>query len=187
MADLQAKLGMSLGDLVAARPKPAKKKPAAQKQKKQQPKQQQPKQKRQQQQQKRRVVVQQRGGNGRQQQQRGGGAMRSDRGRQRAAPYGRGGNNQRGGGGGGGGGGAWGRDRGVGGGDTRAPLTTGTTLFVSNLDRDGITDQDINELFERIGSKSMKYANINYDRAGKSKGTAEVAYRSHADALEEGK
>jgi THO complex subunit 4 len=55
---------------------------------------------------------------------------------------------------------------------------------VSNLDRDGITDQDINELFERIGSKSMKYANINYDRSGKSKGTAEVSYRSHADALE---
>ncbi|XP_076938026.1 THO complex subunit 4B-like [Bidens hawaiensis] len=56
----------------------------------------------------------------------------------------------------------------------------GTRLYISNLDYE-VSNDDIKVLFSDIG-ELKRYA-IHYDRGGRSKGTAEVVYMRHADAL----
>ncbi|KAJ3680820.1 hypothetical protein LUZ60_015309 [Juncus effusus] len=56
----------------------------------------------------------------------------------------------------------------------------GTVLHISNLDY-GVLNEDIKELFGEIGE--LKSYSINYDRSGRSKGTAEVVFAKHADAI----
>ncbi|KAJ7540219.1 hypothetical protein O6H91_10G005800 [Diphasiastrum complanatum] len=63
---------------------------------------------------------------------------------------------------------------------TAAGIETGTRLYVSNLDY-GISNEDIKELFSEVGE--LKRCSINYDRIGRSKGTAEVVYTKKADAI----
>ncbi|CAI9092446.1 OLC1v1027676C1 [Oldenlandia corymbosa var. corymbosa] len=55
-----------------------------------------------------------------------------------------------------------------------------TKLFVSNLDS-GVTDRDIRILFSDVGE--LKRCAIHCDSTGRSRGTAEVIYAQHADAL----
>ncbi|KAF2139091.1 uncharacterized protein K452DRAFT_290189 [Aplosporella prunicola CBS 121167] len=67
--------------------------------------------------------------------------------------------------------------------DRRSPETrdsqNGHKIRVDNLHYD-LTEDDITELFERIGP--VESAHILYDRSDRSKGTAFVTYRSIADA-----
>ncbi|KAB2596097.1 THO complex subunit 4A-like [Pyrus ussuriensis x Pyrus communis] len=56
----------------------------------------------------------------------------------------------------------------------------GTKLYVSNLDYE-VSSSDIELLFSDIGH--VIHHSIHYDRSGRSKGTAEVRYLHHSDAL----
>ncbi|XP_010068886.2 THO complex subunit 4B [Eucalyptus grandis] len=56
----------------------------------------------------------------------------------------------------------------------------GTKLYVSNLDYD-VTNEDIMLLFSDVGV--VERCGVHYDRSGRSKGTAEVIFARHSDAL----
>ncbi|RGP81556.1 hypothetical protein FLONG3_288 [Fusarium longipes] len=57
----------------------------------------------------------------------------------------------------------------------------GTKIRVANIHYD-LTDDDLNELFQRIGPVSR--LQLRYDRAGRSEGTAYVTYEQREDAEE---
>ncbi|XP_022156166.1 THO complex subunit 4A-like [Momordica charantia] len=59
-------------------------------------------------------------------------------------------------------------------------IQTGTKLYVSNLDY-GVSNEDIKELFSEVGD--LKRYSINYDKSGRSKGTAEVVFSKQSDAI----
>ena len=127
----------------------------------------------------------------------GGGKQRSRPARNDAGPY-DGGRGRRGGRGGGGGGRGFGGGRGnqgarpfamqqpqllqqpmftgggFGGAAPGAPLSTGTTVVVTNLASD-VTAEDMKELFETVGA--VKSSSIH-----SNEGTAEVVVKSRADA-----
>ncbi|KAK9913468.1 hypothetical protein M0R45_037282 [Rubus argutus] len=56
----------------------------------------------------------------------------------------------------------------------------GTKLYISNLDYD-VTNRDIELLFSEVGD--LERHSIHYDKSGRSKGTAEVVYVHHSDAV----
>ncbi|CAM0905711.1 unnamed protein product [Alopecurus aequalis] len=60
-------------------------------------------------------------------------------------------------------------------------LETGTKLHVSNLNA-SVTVEDIQELFSEIGE--LKRYCVNYDKDGKSQGSAEVVFARKVDALD---
>ncbi|XWS74995.1 hypothetical protein CRYUN_Cryun01aG0047100 [Craigia yunnanensis] len=53
-------------------------------------------------------------------------------------------------------------------------------LYISNLDY-GVSNEDIKVLFSEVGD--LKRYSINYDKSGRSKGTAEVVFFRQTDAL----
>ncbi|WVZ54996.1 hypothetical protein U9M48_005717 [Paspalum notatum var. saurae] len=59
-------------------------------------------------------------------------------------------------------------------------IDTPTRLYISNLDY-AVTNDDIKELFSDVGD--LERYSINYDRSGRSKGTAEVVFSRRSDAL----
>ncbi|KAG5051287.1 hypothetical protein AAZX31_02G088700 [Glycine max] len=61
-----------------------------------------------------------------------------------------------------------------------AKIESGTKLYLSNLDH-GVTNDDIKLLFSEEGE--LKSYTIHYDQSGRSKGTAEVVFVRHSDAL----
>ncbi|ESW11242.1 hypothetical protein PHAVU_008G013600 [Phaseolus vulgaris] len=64
--------------------------------------------------------------------------------------------------------------------DGAAMIESGTKLLISNLDY-GVSNGDIKLLFSEEGE--LKRYSINYDQNGRSKGTAEVVFMRHSDAL----
>ncbi|KAG2609848.1 THO complex subunit 4B-like isoform X2 [Panicum virgatum] len=60
------------------------------------------------------------------------------------------------------------------------PMDAPTKLYISNLDY-GVSNDDIKELFSDVGD--IQRYSINYDRSGRSKGTAEVVFSRRSDAL----
>ncbi|KAJ7568108.1 hypothetical protein O6H91_01G018700 [Diphasiastrum complanatum] len=61
-----------------------------------------------------------------------------------------------------------------------AGIETGIKLYISNLEY-GVSNEDVKELFSEVGE--LKHCSINYDRIGRSKGTAEVVYTKKEDAI----
>uniref|UniRef100_A0A0D9XN12 RRM domain-containing protein n=1 Tax=Leersia perrieri TaxID=77586 RepID=A0A0D9XN12_9ORYZ len=59
-------------------------------------------------------------------------------------------------------------------------VDTPTKLYISNLDY-AVSNEDIKELFSELGN--IKRYSINYDKSGRSKGTAEVVFSTRSDAL----
>eukprot|EP00243_Klebsormidium_subtile_P012484 TRINITY_DN7660_c0_g1_i2.p1 TRINITY_DN7660_c0_g1~~TRINITY_DN7660_c0_g1_i2.p1 ORF type:complete len:272 (+),score=49.77 TRINITY_DN7660_c0_g1_i2:155-970(+) len=59
-------------------------------------------------------------------------------------------------------------------------IQTGTKLFISNLDYN-VSNDDIKELFGELGD--LKRSEINFDKSGRSKGTAEVVFARKQDAM----
>ncbi|XP_042419078.1 THO complex subunit 4B-like [Zingiber officinale] len=59
-------------------------------------------------------------------------------------------------------------------------IETGTKLYISNLEF-GVSNEDIKELFSEVGD--LKRYSINYDRSGRSKGSAEVVFARRTDAI----
>ncbi|XP_074341550.1 THO complex subunit 4B-like isoform X2 [Apium graveolens] len=57
---------------------------------------------------------------------------------------------------------------------------SGTKLYISNLDY-GVTNEDIKVLFSEVGE--LRRYSIHYDKSGRSKGTAEVAFVRQSDAF----
>nr|XP_051200604.1 THO complex subunit 4B-like [Lolium perenne] len=57
---------------------------------------------------------------------------------------------------------------------------TPTKLYISNLDYN-ISNEDIKDLFSEMGE--IKCYSINYDKSGRSKGTAEEVFSTKAEAL----
>lgn len=64
---------------------------------------------------------------------------------------------------------------------TARSLETGTKLHISNLDA-GVTVEDVQELFSEVGE--LKRYSMNYEKDGRSKGTAEVVFARKVDALD---
>ncbi|XP_014496966.1 THO complex subunit 4B-like isoform X2 [Vigna radiata var. radiata] len=64
--------------------------------------------------------------------------------------------------------------------DGAAMIERGTKLLISNLDL-GVSNGDIKLLFSEEGE--LKRCSIHYDQNGRSKGTAEVVFMRHSDAL----
>ncbi|KAJ1435534.1 RNA-binding domain superfamily, partial [Sesbania bispinosa] len=64
--------------------------------------------------------------------------------------------------------------------DDSASAETGTKLYISNLDY-GVSSEDIKLLFSEEGE--LKRHCIHHDKSGRSKGTAEVVFTRHSDAL----
>ncbi|CAD6220566.1 unnamed protein product [Miscanthus lutarioriparius] len=64
---------------------------------------------------------------------------------------------------------------------TARSLETGTKLHISNLDS-SVTVEDVQELFSEVGE--LKRYSMNYDKDGRSKGTAEVVFARKVDALD---
>ncbi|XP_047175890.1 THO complex subunit 4B-like isoform X2 [Vigna umbellata] len=64
--------------------------------------------------------------------------------------------------------------------DGAAMIESGTKLLISNLDL-GVSNGDIKLLFSEEGE--LKRCSIHYDQNGRSKGTAEVVFMRHSDAL----
>lgn len=60
-------------------------------------------------------------------------------------------------------------------------VKSGHKIQISNLDF-GVNDEDINELFKEFGSISR--AGVNYDRSGRSLGSAEVVYVNKSSAIQ---
>uniref|UniRef100_A0ACD6A0Q7 Uncharacterized protein n=1 Tax=Avena sativa TaxID=4498 RepID=A0ACD6A0Q7_AVESA len=61
-----------------------------------------------------------------------------------------------------------------------AGLDTPTKLYISNLDYN-VSNEDIKDLFSEMGE--IKRYSINYDKSGRSKGTAEVVFSTKSEAL----
>ncbi|KAL1806075.1 hypothetical protein ACET3Z_029143 [Daucus carota] len=59
-------------------------------------------------------------------------------------------------------------------------MESGTKLYISNLDY-GVTNEDIKVLFSEVGE--LRRYSIHYDKSGRSKGTAEVAFAHQSDAF----
>lgn len=60
-------------------------------------------------------------------------------------------------------------------------LETGTKLHISNLNP-SVTVEDVQELFSEVGE--LKRYSVNYDKDGKSQGSAEVVFARKVDALD---
>ncbi|XP_065869158.1 THO complex subunit 4D-like [Euphorbia lathyris] len=59
-------------------------------------------------------------------------------------------------------------------------ITTGTKIYVSNLDY-GVSSEDIRELFSVVGD--LKRCVVHYDEIGRSNGSGEVVYTRKSDAF----
>ncbi|KAK1693697.1 hypothetical protein QYE76_010394 [Lolium multiflorum] len=57
-------------------------------------------------------------------------------------------------------------------------ITPTTKLYISNLDYN-VSNEDIKDLFSEMGE--IKRYSINYDKSGRSKGTAEVVFSTKAE------